>query len=99
MVDKHNMSLDLLSFDLNVTSTVNIQKIENLIQHISHLLNDVGTLIYTTHLSYLCKNPINIISKLGGMFKNVDMVKTSYSGYQTSEVYLVCVGFILEIPP
>ncbi|AJR28388.1 polymerase [Sweetwater Branch virus] len=90
LVHKHNLKVNLMIFDMEVTDQESIRSIdEHLIQNLRSLYSQKSSyLIYKTYTNRIL-NQDPIILKIGQNFKNVDFVTTEFSSFHTSEIYVV----------
>ncbi|UAX43315.1 polymerase [Porton virus] len=86
---RNKMTINLMIFDMEVTSEDVISKIEYNLSTIGlSLLDQHGVIIFKTYIGRLL-NEYSIIDRLGSQFKNVSLNQTEFSSSYTSEVYVV----------
>lgn len=91
----HCMTIDLIILDMEVTDEATIAKIEALtITWMPGLGSDSCILIFKTYLTRLFGSKTNLLTELKGRYSRVEVVTTSVSSSQTSEVYLIISGLI-----
>lgn len=92
---KHNLSINLMVFDMEVRSEVMSKKIEHQIRsHLHSLMGSDGILIYKTYGSRIQQDYAESIGRLGSLFRQSSLVVTDLTSSFSSEVYLVCQGLI-----
>ncbi|AVI57368.1 polymerase [Vaprio virus] len=94
LISKHQLSVNLMVFDMEVREPKISDKIESLLEEYgTSLLERRGTVIYKTYLNRLKAQPDdNVLTKVGKYFRRVRLVQTSFTSNRSSEVYVVMEG-------
>nr|WAK77063.1 MAG: polymerase [Rhabdoviridae sp.] len=94
------LRVDLIVLDMEVREPAISSAIEeNLIQEGFQMLEKHGAIIYKTYGTFLVDQPVSILDRIGGYFREVSLCQTGLSSSRTSEVYVVARGFLAKRTP
>uniref|UniRef100_A0AAN0LJ79 Replicase n=1 Tax=Lobos virus TaxID=3139875 RepID=A0AAN0LJ79_9VIRU len=87
----YNMDIDLIVFDFEYRDYQSSVQIERLMAHyVPVLLSPQGRLIYKTYGTVIVETNARGLSRIGSLFRTVELGWTELSGSFTSELYMVC---------
>ncbi|QVG74767.1 RNA-dependent RNA polymerase [Mononegavirales sp.] len=90
LIKKHCITIDLIILDMEITDPETIDKIEHLTLTNMHALGSPEcVLIFKTYLTRIFGSQHNILNKMKGQYGRVEVISTSISSSQTSEVYII----------
>lgn len=94
------LQVDLIVLDMEVRDPIISSAIEeNLVHEGFQFLERQGSIIYKTYGTFLVNQPISILDRIGGYFREISLCQTGLSSSRTSEVYIVARGFLSKRVP
>lgn len=94
------LQVDLVVLDMEVRDPVISSAIEeNLVHEGFRFLERHGSIIYKTYGTFLVNQPVSILDRIGGYFREISLCQTGLSSSRTSEVYVVARGFLPKRVP
>ncbi|AMK09234.1 RNA-dependent RNA polymerase [Drosophila ananassae sigmavirus] len=90
LIHRFNLKVNLMVFDMEYQSEEITRKIEeNLILNLDIMKDRNCCVIYKTYLGILYNQQENVLTRIGPLFKSVQVMHTELTSSQSSEVYVV----------
>lgn len=93
LAKEHCLPIDIITMDMEVTDLKTITRIEHLTAvWAPQILQSNGILVFKTFLTRIFGQSPNPLESIGKHYARVELITTSVSSSQTSEVYMICQG-------